>query len=81
VKIDDIKEKYKNATYIVFRGHSGWVRQGNTKKYLNIISFIKVCIFQVKWARKLECIISCCGTDKGSVNLGWFEKTNTQMRM
>lgn len=62
VKIDDIKEKYKNATYIVFRGHSGWVRQ-------------------VKWARKLECIISCCGTDKGSVNLGWFEKTNTQMRI
>lgn len=37
--------------------------------------------FTVKWASQLECIISCCGVDRGSVNLGWFEKTTSQMRM
>jgi WD repeat-containing protein 49 len=35
---------------------------------------------KVKWIRSLDCIISCSATDKKSINLGWFEKTNTKTR-
>ena len=39
VKIDDIKEKYKNATYVVYKAHNGWVRQGIALISISILDF------------------------------------------
>lgn len=36
---------------------------------------------QVKWAKHLECVISCALTNKESVAMGWFVKKSSHIRM